>query len=318
MDYAVTGATGFIGSHVCKRLLEQGHRVTAFGTQAPPKGTWRREIWDSCTRRDIIDLTASDPNFNGMDRVIHLAADMGGVGFFTANDYWPYIKNSRMTFRVLGAIGFWEVPRSFVAASACAYPTQMQMHEGAPPRLAEWMLERGTPDQMYGREKLMLTRLAERHPQDVRVGLLHTIYGIGQEHQGERVKFPMAAAVKAIHARETGRVEMWGNGQQMRSYLYVDDAVRKILTMLNNHEYQGATNIGFDGAVSCLQIQQLCNRLAGVPDAEIVTNTAKPSGVLARDCSNDKWRTLYGNEIPIGYNEGFRRIVDWLDSIGPY
>ncbi len=81
MDYAVTGASGFIGSHVCKRLLEQGHNVTAFGNNAPPKGTWRRQVWDDCTKRVTIDLTATDPNFNGIDRVIHLAADMGGVGF---------------------------------------------------------------------------------------------------------------------------------------------------------------------------------------------------------------------------------------------
>lgn len=318
MDYAVTGASGFIGSHVCKRLLEQGHNVTAFGNNLPKKGTMRREVWDSCKRTYTIDLRATDPNFNGIDRVIHLAADMGGVGFFTANDYWPYINNSRMTFRVLGAIGFWKVPRSFVAASACAYPTHMQMHEGNAPRLAEWMLERGTPDQMYGREKLMMTRLAERHPQEVRVGILHTIYGIGQEHEGERVKFPMAAARKALHARETGKVEIWGNGQQLRSYLYVDDAVRKILTLLENPVYDGPTNIGFDGAISCLEIQRLCNRLAGVPDAEIVFNGQMPSGVLARDCSNDKWATLYGKEIPIGYAEGFRRIVDWLDANGAY
>lgn len=316
MDYAVTGASGFIGSHVCRRLIEQGHRVIAFGNTLPKRGTERRDVWDACYRTNVIDLTSTDPNFNGVDRVIHLAANMGGVGFFTANDYWPYIINSRITFRVFGAIGFWKVPRSFAAASACAYPTQPQMQEGAAPRLAEWMLERGTPDQMYGREKLMMTRLAERHPQEIRVGILHTVYGEGQEHVGERVKFPMAAAMKAIQARETGKVEMWGNGQQLRSYLHVDDAVRKILTLLEYPEYHGPTNIGFEGAVSCLEIQQLCNRLAGVPDAEIVSDDSKPSGVLARDCNNDKWRTLYGNEILIDYDEGFRRIVDWLDYHG--
>lgn len=318
MDYAVTGATGFIGSHVCAELIRRGHTVTAFTHWGPPKDEWRREIWESCHRRYVLDLTGTDPNFNGMDRVLHFAADMGGVGFFSANDYWPYITNSRITFRVLNAIAFWKVPRSFMAASACAYPTQMQMIERQPPRLAEWMLERGTPDQMYGREKLMMTRLAERHPEDVRVGILHTVYGIGQEYRGERVKFPMAAAVKALQARETGTVEMWGNGQQMRSYLYVDDAVRKILTVLEHDDYKGPVNIGYQGAATCLKLQELCNRLAGVPDAEIRFNDQQPSGVLARDCSNEKWRSLYGPESLIGYDEGFRRIVDWLDANAPY
>lgn len=315
MEIAVTGATGFIGSAVCKELLRQGHSVTAFSHRGP-KDERTQAIWDSCHRRYKIDLTACDPNFHKIDRVYHFAADMGGVGFFTANDYWPYIINSRITFRVFAAIGFWKVPRSFVAASACAYPTHMQRQQGNAPRLAEWMLERGEPDQMYGREKLMMTRLAERHPEHIRVGLLHTIYGEGQDWFGARAKFPTSAVVKALKARESGTVEMWGNGQQLRSYLYIDDAVRKILTLMEHPNYEGPTNIGFDGAATCLEIQQLCNRLAGVPDAQITFNDQKPSGVLSRDCSNDRWRTLYGNEQLVDYDEGFRRVTDWLDGLG--
>lgn len=315
MDIAVTGATGFIGSHLCKTLLKQGHTVRAFSFRGPQNDA-AKEVWESCHRRYIVDLTGTDPNFNGCDRVYHFAADMGGVGFFTANDYWPYIINSRITFRILQGIGFWKVPRSFMAASACAYPTRQQMTEGVAPALAEWMLERGEPDQMYGREKLMMTRLAERHPQDIRVGILHTIYGEGQEHSGERAKFPPAAALKALRARETGTVEMWGNGKQLRSYLHIDDAIRKIIQLTETDTYLGATNIGFDGAISCLEVQQLCNRFAGVPEATITFNDAKPSGVLGRDCCNDRWHNLYGSEALIGYDEGFRRLVDWLDQTG--
>ena len=315
MDVAITGASGFIGSHMARYHLEQGNRVTVFATNAP-RDPWRRTIWDQCHRKYTIDLTAIDPNFNGMDRVYHFAADMGGVGFFTANDYWPYIKNSRMDFRVLNQIGFWEVPRSFVAASACAYPTENQRVEGYAPALNETLLEQGQPDQMYGRAKLMLTRLAERHPGDVRVGILHTIYGEGQEYAGPRVKFPRAAAQKARQARTTGKVTMWGNGQQLRSYLHVDDAIRMIEAVMGDPENCGPINVGYQGAATCLEIQQLCNDLAGVPDAEITFDETQPSGVLGRDCDGSKMRTLYGLTPKINYPEGFRRIVEWLDLNG--
>lgn len=315
MDVAITGASGFIGSHMARYHLERGNRVTAFASNIP-RDPWRREIWDACDRRYTIDLTATDPNFNGIDRVYHFAADMGGVGFFSANDYWPYIRNSRMDFRVLNQIGFWQVPRSFVASSACVYPTNLQRTEGVAVPLNESMIETGPPDQMYGRGKLMLLRLAERCPQDVRVGILHTIYGEGQEHIGERVKFPMAAAQKARRARVTGQVEMWGNGQQLRSYLHVDDAIRFIEAIMDGDQNHGPVNVGYPGAISCLDIQRLCLHLAGAPDADIIFNPEKPSGVLGRDCDPLRFRTLYGLEANVHYSEGFRRIIDWLDSHG--
>ena len=312
MDVAITGAAGFLGSHMAALLLAQGHRVHAYAHR-PPVDAWRLNIWNSCTTTHIRDLRWEPPVFNHIDRVIHLAANMGGVGYFTAHDYQPFIDNSRMTFNVLQSIDLWQIERSFLAASACLYPTQIQMTPGKAPKLDESMIELGFPDQMYGREKLMMTRLAERHNQDVRVGILHTVYGIGQEHEGQRVKFPMAAAQKARHARNTGTVEMWGDGQQQRSYLYVDDAVRMIWAVLEG-DYEGAVNIGMDGAVTCDQIQRLCNTLAGVPNAEIIYNHAQPSGVLARDCSSAKFTRLYGDLVEVGYSEGFGRIIDWLDE----
>ncbi len=312
MDVAITGAAGFLGSHMAAFLLAQGHRVHAYAHR-PPVDAWRLNIWNSCTTTHIRDLRWEPPVFNHIDRVIHLAANMGGVGYFTAHDYQPFIDNSRMTFNVLQSIDLWQIERSFLAASACLYPTQIQMTPGKAPKLDESMIELGFPDQMYGREKLMMTRLAERHNQDVRVGILHTVYGIGQEHEGQRVKFPMAAAQKARHARSTGTVEMWGDGQQQRSYLYVDDAVRMIWAVLEG-DYEGAVNIGMEGAATCNQIQRLCNTLAGVPNAEIIYNHAQPSGVLARDCSSTKFNRLYGDLIEVGYSEGFGRIIDWLDE----
>lgn len=312
MDIAITGASGFIGSHMARYLLDKGHRVYAYGNNIPTD-PFRREVWESCHRTRTMTLTHTDPPFGDVDRVYHFAADMGGVGYFTANDYQPYVNNSRITFRVLHTIGFFRVPRAFVASSACIYPTRFQMVPGTATKLNESMIEQGEPDQMYGREKLMMLRLAERHPQDVRVGILHTIYGEGQEYEGKRTKFPMAAARKALEARDTGTVDMWGSGIQMRSYLHVDDAVRMIEAVTEG-EYNGPVNIGYEGAATCNEIQQLCLDAAGAPNAWIKHDHNQPSGVFGRDCDSTKFRNLHGDMQTVNYAEGFGRLVNWLDG----
>lgn len=313
MEVAVTGAGGFIGSRICQHHLEQGNTVRAFASNVP-RDPWRREIWEACQHKKLADLRSYDPVLYGVDRFYHFAADMGGVGYFTANDYHPYVNNSRMTFRVLHSAAFFKVPKTFMAGSACMYPTNNQYTPGYAPLLSEDLLERGEPDQMYGREKLMMTRLAQRHPQDIRVGILHTIYGEGQEFRGSRVKFPMAAAMKAREARKTGKVTMWGDGTQLRSYLHIDDAVRFIEAIMDDDENHGPINVGRYGALSCLDVQRLCSRLAGVPDAEIVFDDSKPSGVLGRDCDPTRFRELYGLCETVGYEDGFARVIDWLDK----
>lgn len=313
MDIAITGAGGFIGSNLIGLLIAQGHRVHAFDKRLPTD-KYRLNFHDLCTTRTLIDLENEIPEFGNMDRVYHFAADMGGVGFFHKHDYTPYITNSRITFNVLEAIRRADTPRSFVASSACAYPTETQRQEGVAPKFAEHQLEQGEPDQMYGREKMMLLRLAERHPNDVRCGLLHTIYGEGQEYKGQRMKFPTAAATKALQARHSSLVTMWGNGQQLRSYLYIADAIRKINQVVETDNYEGVVNIGYEGATTCLDIQKICLKAAGVKNYVIDYNPGEPSGVLGRDCDNSKYRRLYGDTSDVKYDEGFGNLVAWLDN----
>lgn len=313
MDIAITGAGGFIGSNLVGYLVAQGHRVHAYDKRLPDD-PYRIERHMMCASQTIIDLTTEIPDFSGMDRVYHFAADMGGVGFFHKHDYTPYITNSLITFNVLEGIRIADVPRSFVASSACVYPTELQRREGFAHKFAEVLVEKGMPDQMYGREKLMLLRLAERHPNEIRCGILHTIYGEGQESQGQRMKFPTAAATKAITARKTGKVTMWGNGLQLRSYLYIDDAVRKINTIMESDKYEGAVNVGYEGATTCLDIQRICLKAAGVTDYMMTYDRAEPSGVLGRDCDNSKFRSLYGATTDVDYHQGFGNLVAWLDG----
>lgn len=310
----MTGAGGFLGSHVVAELVRRGFEVRAIA-RTPPSEPVRAEAWEAASQRFVADLHAGFP-FHGCDMVVHLAADMGGAGYFHSDrDFGAFLNNSSITAGVLDACGRYRIGRLFAASSACAYGTNLQMTEGVAPKLAEHQLdELGPPDQLYGREKLNLIRLCERAPFDARVGILHTVYGPGQDAEGPRTKFPPAAAAKALAARESGEIECWGNGRQLRSYLYVDDAVERILRVLLDDDYAGPVNVGAEGAVSCVDVLRLCADLAGVPDAVIRFTPDRPSGVMGRDCDNTKFAAVYGTPAQTPLPEGFGRLMEWLEG----
>lgn len=307
----VLGGGGFIGSNLVARLVELGHDVDAVDVDFPdfrqPKGAW-------CRKLDLRDPTLTDLAVWQADWVFHLAADMGGVGYFHSDaDLGAAATNGRITLNVLEAVRKNETPRTFYSSSACCYPIELQQTPCHALKLSEDRIGRGTPDALYGAEKLHGLRLCSKTA-GARVGVLHTVYGPLQEHEGRRMKFPAAVATKAIAARRTGELELWGDGTQLRSYLYVDDAVEKIIRVMESDAYDGPVNIGADGAISCLDVARICLAHVGAEEATIVMNPAEPSGVLARDCDNTKFDAIYGKVEEVGYREGFGRFIDWLDA----
>ncbi len=250
----------------------------------------------------------------GCERVFNFAADMGGVGYFSQAQIGPYITNSRITFNVLEMAETQNLSSLFMASSACAYPVQLQQVRGEAPKLSEDLLESGPADQMYGREKLMVCALAERVDFDCRVGILHTIYGDAESASSIKMKFPTAIARKAIEARNSGRITIWGDGSQLRSYLWIDDAVAKILRVMEGNN-PGPINIGRQGAISVRDVVSICNTHLGVSPV-VETDLNAPSGVLSRDCSNDRFWSLYGKMEPTDYVEAFGRLIDQIEEQG--
>lgn len=301
------GAGGFIGSRVAEVLVEQGEEVLVVSHTAPAHER-RIRVWESAHERVVADLREEAVDLRGCDRVFNFAADMGGVGYFSQAQIGPYITNSRITFNVIEMAGSQKIKSLFMASSACAYPIDLQQVPGRAPRLTEDLLERGPADQMYGREKLMLCVLAQRADFDCRVGILHTIYGDSESSSWTKMKFPTAVARKALQARESGVINVWGDGTQLRSYLWIDDAVNKILRIMIG-ESPGPINIGRQGAISVLDVVEICCRHLEI-DPEIVLEPDAPSGVLARDCSNERFWSLYGEMEPTGYEAGFGRLID--------
>lgn len=310
----VLGGGGFIGASLVRRLVDDGYDVTAVSRGFPE---FRLPLLEGAElhKGDMRDAAAVDSVLKDAGTVFHLAADMGGVGYMHSEADKPAsTDNGLMTNNVMSAAERFGTPKVFFASSACAYPIEAQVGNPAP-RLHEYQLRvKGTPDALYGVEKLHGMEIASKLPA-ARVGVLHTIYGPFQEHEGIRMKFPPAVATKALLARESGKLELWGDGSQLRSYQYIDDAVEKIIRITASDVYYGPVNVGFSGAISCLDAAKLCLKIVGAEDAEIITNPGQPTGVESRDCENRKFNRMYGMMREISYEEGFTRLIAWLESL---
>lgn len=305
----VTGAAGFIGSNMVRFLCERGYDVHAID-RIVPDDPHRLESWKMAKGVSVLDLRKERPFLGDHEYVLSFAADMGGCEYIYAHDFDPYVSNSRITFNMFEAARHYGVKRIFFPSSACIYPVHLQTKRGDAPLLREDQIETGEPDHMYGREKLMLLRLAERFEGDARIGIFHTIYGIGQERSGNRMKFPAAAIMKTLAAQTTGSIDCWGDGSQLRSYLYIDDALEKIWTIIHSDHYDGPVNVGKTGAISCADVIRLCCSIVGIQPTLCFTDGG-PSGIASRDCDNTKWDRTYGPRVVLGYEEGFARTIEW-------
>jgi len=312
----VTGACGFIGSNLVRRLVKLGRTdVSAIVNPSVDMAEFGRHLPRGVKVRQF-DLTNTRAMFlPDSGTVFHLAADMGGVGWFHSDkDFGSATRNAIISNNVLAHAAERGVDRLVYTSSACTYPTEIQQQPGVAPSLAEDQRYDGTPDARYGFEKRSTMWMCERAPFDARVAILHTVYGPLQEHEGQRMKFPAAVATKALKARDTGALELWGDGRQLRSYLYVDDAVDRLIRIAAHPENVGPVNVGKAGAVTCYDVARMCLDIAGVPDAEIRT-VPGPVGVWGRDCDNTKWGSIFGPTNDVSDREGFTRFMAWLDAI---
>lgn len=285
--FLILGAKGFIGSHMKKFLLHKqfdvrdSHKVNLMNYQ---------NVLATIEKGDI---------------VFHFAADMGGVGYFSRQNYYPFINNMIIDLNVLRACETKKVKRLFYPASACAYPPTTSP-------LSENMLdEPANPDQMYGWEKLTMIKLSRYSPVDVRIGILHTIFGEKQEWKGEKAKFPPSLVYKALRARKTGKIEIWGDGCQTRTFLHINDALEKIFEVTMSKKNHGPVNISSDEVVSIQQCADWVTEYLGIKP-EYVYNLKKPSGFLRRGVDNTKFNKYYKFRSKYSTKQGFQKLVDWM------
>ena len=284
----VLGAGGFIGGHLVKRLMDDGHEVTSVDIKKPEfRPIYKGEkffVEDLRNARVVKGMLGG--NFA---EVYQLAADMGGAGFiFTGENDADIMHNSAtINLNVCDAIAsLTKKPRVFYSSSACIYPARNQTDPDNPV-CSESSAYPAEPDSEYGWEKLFSERLyasyAKNKGVEARIARFHNIFGPNGTYEGGREKAPAALCRKVAQADDGGEIEIWGDGKQTRSFLYVDDCVEGILRLMSS-DVTEPLNIGSDEMVTINQLAEMIIGLSGKKIA--VKHIDGPQGVRGRSSDN--------------------------------
>ncbi len=303
----VTGAGGFIGGHLTRRLVEQGEEVQAVDVK-PKSEWWQRSEGAVNVQADLREPGAASWLMGWASTVYHLAANMGGMGFITSAET-EIMHDSALvnlnTFRAAAEAG---VERLFFASSVCVYP---DMAAGSP-MLDESAAYPACPDNEYGWEKLYAERTLAAYGRqtgmEARIARFENTYGPLGSWQGGREKAPAAICRKVAEAGPGGTVEVWGDGSAVRSFTYIDDLVDGILA-LTASDLDGPTNLGSPQYVT---VDELVATVATVAGLEVdVRHVDGPVGVRARNFSTERARSL-GWSARTSLTEGIAQTYPWV------
>jgi GDP-D-mannose 3', 5'-epimerase len=308
----VTGAGGFIGHHLVKRLVSEGYWVRGVDIKHPeyePSPAQEFELLD--LRRFDNCLIAT----RGIDEVYHLAADMGGIGYITAF-HADIARNSAMiNMHMLEAARLNTAERFLFSSSACVYPMYLQKSPDVT-NLKEEDAYPAEPEEGYGTEKLFMESLCQYYYEDygfeTRVVRFHNVYGPLGTYEGGKEKAPAAISRKVALAGDGDEIEVWGDGEQTRSFMHVDDCVEGIYRIMRS-DYPSPLNLGTDELVTVNQLVDLVAEVAG-KRIEKRHDLSKPQGVRGRNSDNSRLREVLGWEPRIALREGLAPTYSWIES----
>lgn len=320
----ICGGMGFIGWHLAKRLYEDGCEVLSIDRKraefAPVAGF---EV-----TFDLRYLNENDVLFQGIDEVYQLACEVGGLGYIMdhANDAEMLRNSALINLRVLEACRFHKIPRVFFASSACVYsslptiwldPGQGKRKEYVTTRQAcrESDVPPADPDNSYAWEKIFSEQLyksyAHNYGMQIRIARLHNTFGPNGTWRGGREKAPAAICRKVAEVKEGGTIDIWGDGEQTRSFTYVDDTVEGIVRLMAS-DFQGPVNIGSSDMVS---INALVELVCDIADKGFTVNHIEgPVGVRGRNSDNQLIKEKLNWEPLIPLRKGLEATYKWVSE----
>ena len=308
----VAGAGGFIGHHLTKYLVNKGYWVRGVDLKPPEyEETEANEFevldlrkWDNC-------LQAT----RGVDHVYNLAADMGGIGYISFSHGVSARNNVLVSTHLLEASRVNGASRFFFSSSACVYPQSSQkLPEVVPLREEEAMP--ADPDEGYGWEKLFTEKLCQYYYTDfgleTRVARFHNVYGPLGTYDGGREKAPAALCRKVALASTGDEIELWGDGEQTRSFMHVNDCVEGVYRLMES-EHREPLNLGTERLITINGLVDMVCRISG-KTLNKRHDLTKPQGVRGRNSDNTRIRQVLGWEPLIPLEEGMSATYNWIEG----
>ncbi len=309
----VTGAGGFIGNHLVTFLKNKGYWVRGVDIKLPE---YKESDADEFLILDLRDKSNAIKATVGVEHVYALAADMGGMGFISSHHAEILYNNASINFNTMEAARQNGIKRYFYSSSACIYPEYKQTEADLVP-LKEEDAFPAQPQDAYGWEKLVTEILAHYYHSDygmeTRVARFHNIFGPLGTWEGGREKAPAAMCRKVAIAKLTGdhQIEMWGDGEQTRSFCYIDDCLEGIYRLMMS-DYGDPLNIGQDRMVTINELSDILAKIAGIKVT--IKHISGPQGVRGRNSDNTKLKQILKWEPQISLEEGLAKTYQWIEK----
>lgn len=310
----ICGAGGFIGSHLVKKIKKEGYWVRGVDLKYPEFSETAADDFIIGDLRDpIICKYITDIRF---DEVYQLAADMGGAGYiFTGEHDADVMHNSGIiNLNMLDACYKKNIKKIFYSSSACIYPEFNQMDPDNP-KCSEDSAYPAAPDSEYGWEKLFSERLYISYQRnygiEVHISRLHNIFGPEGTWTGGKEKAPAAFCRKVAVAPNNGEIEMWGDGKQTRSFLYIDECLEGIRRLMNS-DFAGPVNIGSEEMVTINQLAEIIMKIAG--KHLNIKHIPGPLGVRGRNSDNKLIKEKLGWEPTMKLKDGLEITYKWINA----
>jgi len=309
----VTGGRGFIGSHLVNYLKQKGHWVRSVDIM---RESYLETKEDSFVHGDLRKPEVARYVTQDMDWVFNLAANMGGIGFITRVRADVVYDNVLISANMLRASVESGVKRFLFTSSACVYPKELQDDSSVISVLKEGDAFPAHPDTPYGWEKLfteiMCKSFAEDYGLQVRIARNHNIYGPYCAYKGGREKAPAALCRKVAMAKDGGIITIWGDGKQIRSFLYIDDCVEAVYRLMLS-DCDEPLNIGSEEAITVDELADMIIEISG-KKLKKTYDLSKPVGVKSRNADLSLLKRILGWEPKVGYKEGLTKTYKWVEE----